>query len=97
TVQKNGDREVIVCREPHCVLTDWQIVELESLPADEVRQFMTPDPVTVAPDTPIREVARMMIDAHIHRVIVVDAEQRPLGVVSATDVLAAVAYSRDGG
>jgi len=30
-----------------------------------------------------------MLDARIHRLIVVDAEHRPLGVVSSTDVLAA--------
>jgi CBS domain-containing protein len=35
----------------------------------------------------------MMIDAHIHRVIVVDEEERPIGIVSNTDVLAALAYS----
>jgi predicted transcriptional regulator len=31
-----------------------------------------------------------MIDAHIHRVVVVDADERPIGVVASTDVLAAV-------
>jgi len=35
----------------------------------------------------------MMIDAHIHRVIVVDEQQRPVGVVSSTDILSAVAYA----
>ena len=29
-MQKGPDRnKVIVCREPHCVLTDWQVVEQE--------------------------------------------------------------------
>jgi CBS domain-containing protein len=57
---------------------------------DEVGRHMTADPVTAAPDTPLTDLARMMIDAHIHRVIVVDETQRPVGVVSSTDVLAAV-------
>jgi CBS-domain-containing membrane protein len=35
----------------------------------------------------------MMIDAHIHRIIVVDKKQRPIGIVSSTDLLAAMAYS----
>jgi CBS domain-containing protein len=83
--------EMLVCSQPHCVLVDWQAVEVEKLPTEEVRQFMTADPVTVTPDTPIRVLARMMIDAHIHRVIVVDEERRPLGVVSSTDLLAALA------
>jgi CBS-domain-containing membrane protein len=32
-----------------------------------------------------------MLDAHIHRVVVVDAgSQRPIGIVSSTDMLAAI-------
>ena len=52
---------------------------------------MTADPVTALPTTQVRELARMMIDAHIHRIIIVDEEKRPVGVVSTTDVLAALA------
>jgi CBS domain-containing protein len=92
--QKGPNRErLIVCSQPHSVLADWQVVDVEKSPADEVRRFMTADPVTVGPETPIRLLARHMIDAHIHRVVVVDEEQRPIGIVSGTDVLAAVAYS----
>jgi CBS domain-containing protein len=88
-----GGEKVIVCSQPHCILVDWQVVDVEKLPDDEVRRFMTPNPVTAQPATSIRVLARMMIDAHIHRVIVVDEERRPIGVVSSTDVLAALAYS----
>jgi CBS-domain-containing membrane protein len=87
--------DMLVCREPRCVLVDWQIVEMVKLPNDEVRQFMTSDPVTVKPETPIRTLARMIIDAHIHRVIVVDNERRPIGIVSSTDLLAALAQDND--
>jgi hypothetical protein len=53
---------------------------------------MTKDPVLIGPATPIADLARTMVDAHIHRVIVVDmACQRPLGVVSTMDILAVVA------
>ena len=62
-----------------------------------VRDWMTADPVTVPPETPIRQLARAMVDAHIHRVIVTDARGRPVGVVSSTDVLAAVAGTEAGG
>jgi CBS domain-containing protein len=86
-----GGKEVLVCNEPHGVSTDWQTVELEELPADEVRNHMTADPVTVPPSTPLSELARMMVDAHIHRLIVVDPEDRPVGIISSTDILAAVA------
>ena len=55
---------------------------------------MSTDPVTVAPSTPITDLTRKMIDAHIHRVIVVDEQDHPIGVVSSTDVLAAVTYGQ---
>jgi CBS domain-containing protein len=88
-------QKLITCSQPHCVLADWQVVDVEKSLADELRHYMTADPVTVGPETPIRYLARIMIDAHVHRVIVVDEERRPIGIVSGTDVLAAVAYSGD--
>jgi CBS domain-containing protein len=91
--EEPGGEKLIVCSQPHCVLVDWQVVDVEELPTDEVRRFMTPDPVTGRPDTSIRVLARMMIDAHIHRVIVVDEARRPVGVVSSTDLLATLAYA----
>jgi len=71
----------------------WQMEEVDPglLPEDAVHNYMTRDPVEVTPNTAIGSLARMMIDAHIHRVIVVDVTGRPVGIVSSTDVLAAVA------
>jgi CBS domain-containing protein len=71
----------------------WQILEAESVPTDEVGNYMTANPVTVSPTVSIAELARGMTDAHIHRLIVVDDERRPIGVISSTDVLAAVALA----
>jgi CBS domain-containing protein len=70
---------------------DWQVVDLEALPAYTVAEHMTGDPVTVPPLVSITDLARQMLDAHIHRIIVVDQQRRPIGVVSSTDILAAVA------
>ncbi|HYV37032.1 MAG TPA: CBS domain-containing protein [Gemmataceae bacterium] len=69
----------------------WQIVDPGLLPDDAVGNYMTSDPVMVAPTTTIGALARMMVDAHIHRVIVTGPNGKPEGVVSSTDVLAAVA------
>jgi len=85
--------ERIFCNQPHGVLTDWQVVTVEELPNEEARNFMTPDPVTVAPDTPLADLARLMVDAHIHRLIVADAQRRVVGIVSSTDTLASVAHA----
>jgi CBS-domain-containing membrane protein len=75
------------------VCSSWQIVEPDKLPREEVKNYMTADPVTVHPGTPVADLSRMMLDAHIHRVIVVDRNCRPVGIVSSTDILAAVAQS----
>ncbi|HEY7423521.1 MAG TPA: CBS domain-containing protein [Gemmataceae bacterium] len=87
--RKEGEK--IICSQPHEVLADWQVVEVEQLPTETVGQFMTSDPVTVAVDTLLPELARRMIDAHVHRVIVVDRLYHPVGIVSSTDILAGVA------
>ena len=79
---------------PDCACSDWQVVDVEALPTEEVGTYMTADPVTALPTTQVRELARMMIDAHIHRIIIVDEEKRPVGVVSTTDVLAALASAQ---
>jgi CBS domain-containing protein len=75
-------------------LPDWQKVS-NDLPVSAVRRYMTSDIVTVGPETPLTKLARIMIDAHIHRVIVVDEGEKPIGIVSSTDILAAVARSSD--
>jgi len=76
--------------EPMC--SAWQIPEAAIEPTCQVEDFMNHDPVLVAPRTKIGDLARMMMDAHIHRVIVVDGVgERPIGIVSSMDILAAVA------
>ncbi len=85
--------KVNICSQPNSIFVAWQMVDIERLPVDAVSRFMTPDPVTAQPDTSIRVLARMMMDIHIHRIIVVDKARWPIGVVSSTDVLEALAYS----
>ncbi len=91
-VQGDQDgKEQLVCSQPNSVLVDWQIVEMEQLPLEEVRHFMTTGAVTVPSDTNIRALARMMVNSRIHRLIVVEEEDNPVGIVSSTDLLIALA------
>ncbi len=84
-----------VCLQPQGVLSDWQQVT-EDLPAGgAVCRYMSPDVVTAGPQTPLPELARRMIDAHSHRVVITE-EGKPVGIVSALDVLAAVARDEAG-
>jgi CBS-domain-containing membrane protein len=84
-----GGRHVAVCLQPTGVLSDWQQVP-ENVPS-EASRYMTTDVVSVGRRTPLPEVVRRMVDAHVHRVPVLDKVGRPVGIVSSTDVLAAVA------
>lgn len=52
-----------------------------------VADLMSPDPVTVRQDDMIGPVARVMAERGIHRVIVVDDDRRPIGVVTSLDLL----------
>ena len=56
---------------------------------------MMADPVTVLPGASIRILARMIRNSHLHRVIVVDREHRPLGIVTASDIMDALADAED--
>jgi CBS domain-containing protein len=79
-------------RQEVSFLAPWgELVYVEDCPDDEIGHYMTVQPVTVAPATPIGELAEKMIDAHIHRLLVVADGDRPCGIVTGTDVLAAVA------
>ena len=46
-----------------------------------VRHWMTPDPVTIEPETPIEEAAQVMFDNNFRHLPVVK-DGRPLGIVS---------------
>jgi CBS domain-containing protein len=76
---------------PAAMSTVWQLVSPDSLPVEEVEAHMTRDPVMVPPTMALGALARAMVDAHIHRVVVAGRDRRPVGVVSSIDVLAAVA------
>jgi CBS domain-containing protein len=60
--------------------------EVEKIAALTVKQAMTPDPVTVGPDTEIEEVARLMVDKKYHTLPVVEGD-KVVGVVGKKDVL----------
>jgi predicted transcriptional regulator len=53
-----------------------------------VRHIMTDPAVTVHMETSIRRAARLMIERHIHRLVVVDVEGRAVGVITPLDLLA---------
>jgi CBS domain-containing protein len=92
-VRETADGKLAVaCTEPHCVPTDWQVVELESLPGEAVRDFMTTTVVAVDPGTPVTDLARLMLEHQVHRLVALDPRGRPVGVVSVDDLLQVLAH-----
>jgi CBS domain-containing protein len=71
--------------------SDWQVLDVEQLPVESVATFMSTDLVTAPPNLRVPALARLMLEARVHRVLVIDEQRRPLGLVSSTDVLRAVA------
>ena|SRR5688500_15817361 len=65
----------------------------ELLENTAVRDIMTPQSFTVSPDDDIREAARQMLYADVHRLFVTDGE-RVVGVISTTDIVRAVANGK---
>jgi CBS domain-containing protein len=74
----------------HFIAPWGDMIDVDGSADTAVRQYLTPQPVAVAPDTPLGGVAEKMVDAHIHRVLVVREGHQPCGIITSTDVLAAV-------
>ncbi len=61
-----------------------------------VSSVMTPNPACCSTSTPLRDVARMMVDHDCGQIPVVDESQRPIGVVTDRDIaVRIVAEGRD--
>ena len=59
----------------------------------EVQELMSRQPRTIEPDASLKDAAEQMLYLDVHRLFVAD-EERPLGVVSQSDVARAVATSK---
>lgn len=62
----------------------------------DIKSVMTADPVCCTADTPLREVARMMVDNDCGQIPVVNAANAPIGVVTDRDIVVRIiAEGRD--
>jgi CBS domain-containing protein len=88
---KKGIKTAEAQEKVTCFIAPWgEMIDIEDCCDDQIRYYMTTRPVSVTPGTPIGEIAQKMADAHIHRVLVVVEQDRPLGIVTSTDILTAV-------
>lgn len=72
---------------------DWQLMAPGAGRTDEVRWHLAADPVAVAMDTPLADLAGRMRDRRAYCAIVIDGRGCPVGVVSGADLLAAVSLA----
>lgn len=64
--------------------------ELVPEPLICVEDFMTADPVTASPNTPVGRIAAIMFEKRIHRVVVVDHENVPVGIITSLDLVGVI-------
>lgn len=62
----------------------------------KVRHLMSRPAVTVHLATTVNRAARLMLEEHIHRVVVVDPDGAPVGVLTTSDLLRALLPEEDG-
>ena len=62
----------------------------DSRPGDKVRSHMTTAVQSIAPAATMLAAANVMTAQHVHRLIVLDAQGRPIGVISTMDIVAAL-------
>jgi CBS domain-containing protein len=95
-VEKDVSALVVVDSEGFLMGIITRIDLLRALTEEEhwedelVEQFMNREVVTVPPHTHLSKVAELLLDKHIHRVVVTRDEQgkkRPISVVSAADLV----------
>jgi len=60
----------------------WKKIEAET-----VREAMTPNPITVTPETSMKEAANILVSKKLGRLIVVDDEGCLVGLLSCTDMM----------
>ena len=75
-------------RGREATLTEDELEELEIDDEDlTVADIMTPEIHSVAPSAPVSEIAMKMLREHLHRVLVLDPDDRCVGIVTTSDLL----------
>jgi predicted transcriptional regulator len=71
--------DILTARSSELISGNWSRLR--------VRNIMTSPPISVHVETTVERAIRLMLDQHIHRLVVVDDEDRPVGVVTPLDIL----------
>lgn len=63
---------------------------IETIAEDRVSEHMSPAVQTVNETASLVNAARIMCREHIHRLLIIDEDERPVGMVSSLDLVAAL-------
>ena len=63
-------------------------------PTAKVGEHMSTVPVSLGPDDDVRKATDLMAERSIHRLVIVDAESRVVGILSPLDILKAIHAGR---
>ena len=93
-------REKGIDTPPHIMFLDSVIylenpakydLELHKVLGQTVGEVMTAHAITITADATLPAAARIMHDKKIHRLPVVDADNRPIGIITQGDIVRAIA------
>jgi len=71
-----------------------RLIEGRLDPSAKVGEHMSTVPVTLRPDDDVRKATDIMAERSIHRLVIVDADERVVGILSPLDILKAVHAGR---
>lgn len=91
---EEGNSDVAQYYDPES--EQWETIRLSAFALEEfgdvrVEQVMATDLIWVERETPLQEVAAKMFQAGVHRVLVLDQQQRLYGIISSFDFVRLVA------
>jgi len=66
----------------------------ENLSAIQAREVMTSDVISISEDATVEKAAKKLLESNIHRLLVVNEQNRPLGILSTTDIIREIRGTR---
>ncbi len=69
------------------------VIHVEEVVHDSVKLHMTASVQTINENCTLVQAGRYMCEEHIHRLVVVDRQSRPMGIVSSLDLVSAMIHA----
>lgn len=87
-----SQNEELSCGWQHslCRENDGDPLYIEAVAEDRVGEHMSPAVQTINGTASLVNASRVMCREHIHRLIIIDDDRRPIGVVSSLDLVASL-------